>query len=150
MMENLPYLDLIFSMDHAAADILGISFNIFYPAFNWLTKDVLNLTDEQLDKDLLEDFKSKKQTQELPNNVTVLNNINNITDNKNIDNNIINIFDEIYNEQNFGLLNIINNHIEHFYNILNYIILRRFFQHIYILNITNKIFEYNFHQCTKY
>ena len=36
-----------------------------------------------------------------------------------------------------------------FYNILNYIILRRFFQHIYILNITNKIFEYNFHQCTK-
>ena len=37
-----------------------------------------------------------------------------------------------------------------FYNILNYIILRRFFQHIYILNITNKIFEYNFHQCTKY
>lgn len=120
MMENLPYLDLIFSLDHAAADILGISFNIFYPTFNWLTKDVLSLTDEQLDKDLLEDFKSKKQTQELPNNVTVLNNINNITDNKNIDNNIINIFDEIYNEQNFGLLNIINNHIEHFYNILNY------------------------------
>ncbi len=120
MMENLPYLDLIFSLDHAAADILGTSLDIFYPTFNWLTKDVLSLTDEQLDKDLLENFKSKKQTQELPNNVTVLNNINNITDNKNIDNNIINIFDEIYNEQNFGLLNIINNHIEHFYNILNY------------------------------
>ena len=119
-LENMPYLDILFVFDHSANDLLGESLNIYQPAFKWI-QNILNIKDNELDYDLLDKSSQTNVSNNINKdpNLIILNNIrNNETDNKQY--NLLNIIDEIYNEQNYSLINVSNKYIEKICNLLNY------------------------------
>ena len=119
-LENMPYLDILFVLDHSANDLLGESLNIYQPAFKWI-QNILNIKDNELDYDLLDKSSQTNVSNNINKdpNLIILNNIrNNETDNKQY--NLLNIIDEIYNEQNYSLINVSNKYIEKICNLLNY------------------------------
>ena len=96
------------------------SLNIYQPAFKWI-QNILNIKDNELDYDLLDKSSQTNVSNNINKdpNLIILNNIrNNETDNKQY--NLLNIIDEIYNEQNYSLINVSNKYIEKICNLLNY------------------------------
>lgn len=121
ILENMPYLDIIFVLDNMLNELMNGSLGIFRPAFKWV-QNIFDIKDNDLDINILQPKKQNSNaiTQIKDPNLIILNNIKDVKNYQSNTYNLINIVDEIYNENNTSLINTIDNKINVFFDCLKF------------------------------